>query len=70
MPPETTRAPRPASGLGHDARVLDRPALVLAEGLLGGQLERDGLAGDDVHQRAALDAGEDVAVDRGREASP
>ena len=26
-------------------------------------MEADGLGGDDVHERAALDAGEDLAVD-------
>ncbi len=51
--------------LGHDPGVLDGPALVLAERLLGGQLERHGLGGDDVHQRTTLGPREDVAVDRG-----
>ena len=45
------------------------PSLVGAEGLLGGQLEGDGLAGDDVHQRPALRAREDVPIDRGGQGS-
>ena len=70
VPPETTRAPRLATVSAMTCRVLDGPALVLAEGLAGGQLERHGLARDDVHQRPALDAGEDVCGRRTPRASP
>ena len=55
---------QPGQRLGHDPGVLDRPSLILAEGLALGQLERDGLAGDDVHQRPALRAREHVPIDR------
>ena len=47
--------------------VLDRAADVRSEAVGEGQLEADGLGRDDVHQRSALEAGEDVAVDRLRE---
>ena len=60
MPPDTTRAPSPASVSAIDQGVLDRPSLVEPEGLFRSQLECDGLAGDDVHQRTALRAREDV----------
>ena len=50
---------------GRDRRrVLDRPPLVAPELLAERELERDRLAGDDVHQRPALDAREDGPVDR------
>ena len=42
---------------------VDSAPLVAAERLLGGQLERHGLARDDLHERAALRPGEDVAID-------
>ena len=54
-------------GAGQHRRVLDRALLVAPEWLAGGQQEADGLAGDDVHQRPALDAGEDGLVDLGAE---
>ena len=44
---------RPASS-ARIAALLDGPPLILPERLLGGQLEGDGLARDDVHQRPAL----------------
>ncbi len=46
-------------GLGVD----DDLALVLLEAGLQRLVEADGLCGDDVHERAALDAGEDLGVD-------
>ena len=63
---DDTRA-ETGQGLGHDRGVLDGPSLVVAEGLLGGQLEGDGLAGDHLHQRTALDAREGRSVDRSGE---
>ena len=56
-------------GLCQDTGVGHRPALVLAEALLRRQLERDGLAGDDVHERTTLDAREDRLVDGSAEES-
>ena len=58
------RRPRCDQRLGDDLRVLHHLLLVGLE--LGRQrfLEGDGLGGDHVHQRAALQAGEDGAVDR------
>ncbi len=63
MPPETT--PRPGSleqPVGEDAGALEGALLALAELGLAGELERDGLGGDDVLERAALLAGEDAGV--------
>ncbi|KAG1241982.1 hypothetical protein G6F65_023241 [Rhizopus arrhizus] len=44
-------------------RVLDHLLRVILEAGFQRFLERHGLAGDDVHQRTALDAGEDRRVD-------
>ena len=52
--------------LGERLGVGDRLALAGAELLAGGDLQRDGLGGDRVHQRPALLAGEDRFVDRFR----
>src|SRR5690242_12591819 len=64
-------ADQPGAGIGdglrEDLRVLDRPGLVAPEVVLEGELERDRLRGDHVHQRTALDAGEHALVDRLRE---
>ena len=51
---------RERPGVAHD---LGR---VVAERRLGGLTERDRLRRDDVHERAALEPGEDRLVDRGR----
>ena len=69
VPPETTRAPSPASVSAMTRAFSIVRRWSVAEGLLRGQLEGDGLAGDDMHQRAALRAREDVPVDRGGQGS-
>ncbi len=51
--------------VGEGLSVDDRRPLALAELLGGGDLHRDGLGGDHVHERAALVAGEDRPVDVG-----
>ena len=53
--------------LGENRCVLDRPALIAPELVAEGELEGHRLARDDVHERPALDAGEDRLVDRRRE---
>ena len=53
----------PGQRLGHDRGVRDGAPLVVPECLLGGQLEGDGLARDDLHERTALDAREGGPVD-------
>jgi len=53
-------------GRGECLRVGDDVGRVLAEGGLARLAERDGLGRDDVHQRAALQAGEHRLVDAGR----
>ena len=65
MPPVRTLTPWPAlsSVVGDRLGAGDRAPLALAEGLGLGDPERDRLAGDHVHQRAALLAGEDGRVD-------
>ena len=70
VPPDTTRAPSPATVSARTAALVDGPPLGFAERLLGGQLERDGLGGDDLHQRPALDAREHGLVDALRRATP
>ncbi len=62
----TGNDPRALTGerLGEHGRVPDRPPLIVLERLLGRELERDGLAGDHLHERAALHTGEDRLVDR------
>ena len=67
VPPVSTSTPFAISAVGERPRVGDRLALAGAEGLGLGDPERHGLGGDDVHQRAALLAGEDRAVDLLRE---
>ena len=64
VPPRDEAGAGRGERLGEDARVLDRAGLVRAEVLGLGEVERHGLGRDDVHQRAALDAGEDALVDR------
>src|SRR5690606_4480084 len=49
--------------LGDDPGALEGAALPVGELLAGGNLERHGLGGDDVHERAALLAGEDRGVE-------
>ena len=66
MPPETTRAPSPARVSARTAAFSIVRRWSRRNVSLGGQLEGDGLAGDDVHQRPALDAREDGPVDRPR----
>ena len=58
-----------AERFGEDGSVFDGSPLVAPEFLTECFLERDGLAGDDVHERSALDTGEDRLVDRRRERS-
>ena len=60
--PETLASERfrERPGVAHDLR------RVVAERWLGGLAERDRLGRDDVHERAALEPGEDRLVDRGR----
>ena len=63
---------RAARRRGSPARtrgVLDRSHLVAPEVLARGEPEADGLAGDDVHERPALDAREDRLVDLRRRGS-
>ena len=62
---DTRRKPCCTERLGERAGVDDDLLRVLAEARLGGLVERDGLAGDDVLERAALPAGEHGLVDRG-----
>ena len=70
VPPETT--PRAAAGerLGEDRGVLDGPPLVAPELVAQRDPERDGLAGDHVHERPALDARGRPSCRRSRRASP
>ena len=68
MPPVSTSMPaglRVVGGqaLGEDARAVDGALLAVAELGLGRELERGRLRGDDVHERAALLAGEHVRVE-------
>ena len=65
MPPVSTLTPSPASSSsrGDRLRARDRALLALAEGVGGGDPERDRLARDHVLERAALLAGEDGRVD-------
>ncbi len=53
--------------LGDDARALEHALLPLLELLAGSDLERDGLGGDDVHERPALLPGEHRRVELLRE---
>ncbi len=63
VPPETMRKPRSESRPARRAALSTMLRLVSAK-LLGLRLpQRHRLGGDDVHQRSALDAGEDGAVD-------
>ena len=50
--------------LRHRARIVHHLLLVAAEGGRHGLLERHGLGRDHVHERSALDAGEDGGVER------
>jgi hypothetical protein len=63
VPPETTTGALLGERGGQQLGVDDRLALVVAVLVGGGELEGHGLGGDDVHQRAALGAGEDALVD-------
>ena len=56
------RKPLPARA-SASVRVQDDLLLILAELRLKGFLEADGLGGDDVHQRPALDTGENDLVE-------
>ena len=67
VPPEISRMPSPVS-VSAIARALARTwRWYVAELVAQGELEADGLARDDVLERAALDAREDAPVDRRRE---
>ena len=63
VPPETMRKPLRRQRLGQDLRRWPRSVRVILEARLQRLLEADRLGGDDVHQRSALDAGEDDFVD-------
>ena len=54
---------RRGQALGEDPRAVERALLAVLELLGGGDLERDGLGGDHVHERAALLAREHGRVD-------
>ena len=66
MPPETIRKPSSASPPASAAGVAHDLGGVLPEVRLRGQVERDRLRRDHVHQRAALQTREDRLVDRRR----
>ena len=64
VPPLTSFRPPASQRFGQRLGVVDDLLGVLLELGLQRFAEADRLAGDDVHQRPALDAGEDAAVDR------
>ncbi len=64
MPPETSLKPLLRQGGGEGLGIFDDLLLVGLELRLQRLLEGHRLGGDDMHQRPALDAGEDVAVER------
>ena len=66
MPPETMRNPSSVSPAASAAGVAHDLGRVVGEPGLGRELERHRLRRDDVHQRAALEAGEHGLVDRRR----
>ena len=63
MPPETTRKPAAIRVSRQGARIGQHLLLVIDELRLHGLQEAHRLGGHDVHQRTALDAGEDVLID-------
>ena len=65
MPPETSFRPPLQERLGQRLGVLHGEPLLGLELLGGGQQEADRLAGDDVLERPALQAGEDGLVEPG-----
>ena len=64
VPPVSTSSPPSCERLGERVRVVADLLLVVAERVGRGDAEARRLRGDRVHQRAALQAGEDRAVDR------
>ena len=64
MPPRDDRGAGIGQAGGQDAGVVDGRLLIGAELLAHRLAEGDRLGGDDVHERTALDAGEDALVDR------
>ena len=71
VPPETTRAPRSGERLRRASAAFSTVRRwSRRNSSLSGQLEGDGLGGDDVHQRPALDAREDASCRSPRRGVP